>query len=110
MGTSVTQIDQTCRHLVAEGVDYVHAIVGAAFTTSAGRTTELPLCDELPCVADEDLDDVPLGRREPDLAVRARDFFRREVDTEVRGLDERLFLGRCRPALTPPYHQARDAG
>ena len=42
----------------------------------------------------EDLDEVPLGRREPDLGAVAVHPLGREVDGEVGGLDHRLLLGR----------------
>ena len=37
---------------------------------------------------------MPLGRRQPDLRAAAAYLLRREVDGEVGGLDDRLFLGR----------------
>src|SRR5262245_11347498 len=59
---------------------------------------QLALRDELARVPDEDLDDVPLGRSEADLAVGPSNALRGEVDREVRGLDDGLLLGRCSSA------------
>src|SRR5262245_61701761 len=54
---------------------------------------QLALRDELARVADEHLDDMPLGRREPDLAVAGADALGREVDREVGGLDDGFLVG-----------------
>src|SRR5262245_42149397 len=56
---------------------------------------QLALGDELARVADEHLDDVPLGRRQPDLGVPGADALGREVDREVRGLDDSILFGGC---------------
>ena len=51
------------------------------------------MADEFAGVAGEDLDEVPLGRPEAHFAIRGRDALCREVDGEVVGLDNRVFLG-----------------
>src|SRR5262249_22530641 len=59
---------------------------------------QLALGDQLAGVAYAHLDDVPLGRRWPNLAVGRGDAFGRQVDVEVVGLDDRLFVAWGRPA------------
>ena len=59
---------------------------------------QLALGDELAAVAHEHLDEVPLGRREADLVAVAVHPLGREVDGEVRGLDERLLVSGRGPA------------
>src|SRR5262249_46576218 len=51
---------------------------------------QLTLGDETPTVADEHLDEMPLGRREAHFSAVATDLLRRQVDREVRGLDDRI--------------------
>ena len=59
---------------------------------------ELGLRDQAAAVADEHLDEVPLGRREPHLFAVASHLLRRQVDGEVLRLDERFFLRGGGPA------------
>src|SRR5262249_58154968 len=56
---------------------------------------ELALGDKPPAVADENLDEVPLGGCQADLVAVAPYLLRRQVDGEVGGLDEGILLGRC---------------
>jgi hypothetical protein len=53
------------------------------------------LGDELAGVADEQLDDLPFGRREVDFALGGGDPLGSQVDREVLRLHDRFFVGRC---------------
>jgi len=67
---------------------------------------ELALADEFAGVAGEDLDEVPLGRREAHFAIGGRDSLGREVDGEVVSVNDRFFL--CGRASSERGSKARE--
>ncbi len=83
---------------LAPHVRHVHAQVGGLVVVlrAPHLLQQLPLRHELALVAHQDLDQVPLGRRESHLGAGAVHPLRAEIDGEVRRLDHGLLLGRRR--------------